>query len=89
VVVGEKSIGLGAGGRVEGVGLGVERAEVHGERDQGGDWGERGQGRLVYITDYRAGGYGLYLKEAFVDNVNLRGCVYMFGWPHVGRGGLK
>ena len=56
VVVGEQSIRLGAGSRVEGVGLGVERTEVHGERDQGGDWGERGQGRSVYITRLPGGG---------------------------------
>jgi len=39
VVVGKNAARLHARGRLEGFGLGVERARVHGGRDQGGDWG--------------------------------------------------
>jgi hypothetical protein len=50
MVVGEEAIGLGARSRLKGVGLGVERTEIHSGRDQEGDWGERGKGWSVYIT---------------------------------------
>ena len=39
VVVGENAARLSAGGRLEGFGLRVERTQVHGGRNQGGDWG--------------------------------------------------
>jgi len=39
VVVGKNAVGLRTGGRLEGFSLRVERTQVHGGRNQDGDWG--------------------------------------------------
>jgi len=59
VVEGEEVVRVAVGGRVEGFGLGVERAQVHGG-DGGGDWGgERSGGGSFYITKLPGGDRGV------------------------------